>query len=370
MTQILPRVRVAGGLVYRHTGVGPEVLLIDDRYGRVTLPKGHVEDGELLEEAALREIAEETGIQARIVTPIESVPYSFATDHGETVHKDAFYFLAEMIDGELSAQMEEIRAARFVPVDEALTLVTENGYPNNLPVFERGFAMIATDGADAALFAQRIDHTLLSPGATPEDIARLCREARAYQFASVCVNPLFVSQCAELLGGSPVKVCTVIGFPLGATPTSVKVFEARTTLKDGAEELDLVIAIGKLIADDRAYVEADIRAVVEAAGDEAVVKVILETSLLTPEQIRFGARCAMNAGAHYVKTSTGFAGGGATVESVRLLRETVGDRLGVKASGGIRTPDDARAMVAAGASRIGASSGPKLVVSPLASAWS
>jgi len=206
-----------------------------------------------------------------------------------------------------------------------------------------------------------IDHTLLKPDAAREDIERLCREAAQFCFASVCVNPNWVPLCRDLLRGSGVKVCTVIGFPFGSHLPDVKAFEARRAVEQGAEEVDMVINIGALKSKDYALVEADIRGVVQAVGKETVVKVILETSLLTREEKIMGSTLSKAAGADYVKTSTGFAGGGATVEDIALMRETVGPEMGVKASGGIRTKEDVEAMVAAGATRIGASAGVKIV---------
>jgi deoxyribose-phosphate aldolase len=209
--------------------------------------------------------------------------------------------------------------------------------------------------------ASMIDHTLLKPEATREQIEALCREAAQYCFASVCVNPNWVPLCRGQLRGTGVKVCTVIGFPSGAHAPDVKAYEAKRAVEQGAEELDMVINIGALKSKDYALVEQDIRGVVQAAGREGVVKVILETSLLTREEKIMGCTLAKAAGADFVKTSTGFAGGGATVEDIRLMRETVGPEMGVKASGGVRTKEDAEAMVAAGATRIGASAGVKIV---------
>jgi deoxyribose-phosphate aldolase len=206
-----------------------------------------------------------------------------------------------------------------------------------------------------------IDHTLLKPDAARQDVEVLCREAAQFCFASVCVNPNWVPLCRDLLRGSGVKVCTVIGFPFGAHLPDVKAYEARRAVEQGAEEVDMVINIGALKSKDYALVEADIRGVVQAVGKNTVVKVILETSLLTREEKIMGSTLAKAAGADYVKTSTGFAGGGATVEDVALMRETVGPEIGVKASGGIRTKEDVEAMVAAGATRIGASAGVKIV---------
>ncbi|HYM80656.1 MAG TPA: deoxyribose-phosphate aldolase [Candidatus Limnocylindria bacterium] len=216
--------------------------------------------------------------------------------------------------------------------------------------------MPAADG-----FASLIDHTLLRPDATREEVEQLCREALQYSFASVCVNPNWVPLCAQMLRGSPVRVCTVVGFPLGAHLPDVKAYEARRAVEQGAGEIDMVINIGALKSRDYALVEQDIRGVVQAVGRDTVVKVILETALLTRDEKVMGSSLAKAAGADFVKTSTGFASGGATVEDVRLMRETVGPDIGVKASGGIRTPEDARAMVEAGASRIGASASVKIV---------
>lgn len=214
---------------------------------------------------------------------------------------------------------------------------------------------------DQAL-ARMIDHTLLKPDATADMIAQLCFEARKYHFASVCVNPTHVKLCAALLRGTDVKVCTVIGFPLGATSTEVKVFETKNALKDGATEIDMVINIGALKAGDNQFVAHDIREVVavgHAAG--ALVKVIIETALLTDEEKIVACLLAKEAGANFVKTSTGFSGGGATVHDITLMRRTVGPDIGVKASGGIHTHEDAEQMVAAGANRLGASAGVKII---------
>jgi deoxyribose-phosphate aldolase len=214
----------------------------------------------------------------------------------------------------------------------------------------------ASDG-----LASLIDHTLLKPEASRDQVEQLCREAAQFCFASVCVNPVWVPLCAEVLRGSGVKVCTVIGFPSGAHAPDVKGYETRRAVEQGAEEVDMVINIGALKSKDYALVEQDIRSVVQAAGRDTVVKVILETSLLTREEKIMGASLAKAAGADFVKTSTGFAGGGATVEDVQLLREVVGPDVGVKASGGIRSKEDAEAMVEAGANRLGASAGIKIV---------
>ena len=210
--------------------------------------------------------------------------------------------------------------------------------------------------------AKMIDHTLLKPDATADMIAQLCFEARKYQFASVCVNTTHVKLCTELLQGSDVKICTVIGFPLGATPTEVKVFETKNALENGATEIDMVINIGALKAGDNQLVARDIREVVTVAHTAgALVKVIIETALLNDEEKIVACLLAKEAGADFVKTSTGFSSGGATVHDVALMRQTVGPDLGVKAAGGIRTHEDAEQLVAAGATRLGASAGVKII---------
>ncbi|MEK5340658.1 deoxyribose-phosphate aldolase [Weizmannia sp. FSL W8-1119] len=208
--------------------------------------------------------------------------------------------------------------------------------------------------------AAYIDHTLLKPEATEKDILKLTAEAAQYHFASVCIHPYWVKLAAKELAGTDVKVCTVIGFPLGATTAETKAFETKKAIEDGADEIDMVINIGALKSGNTEAVEADIRAVVEAAQGK-LVKVIIETCLLTNEEKELACRLSVKAGAHFVKTSTGFSTGGATVEDVKLMRQTVGDKAGVKASGGIHTKAEAEAMIEAGATRIGASSGVKIV---------
>ena len=205
-----------------------------------------------------------------------------------------------------------------------------------------------------------IDHTLLKADATLPQINALCKEAVEYGFYSVCVNTSYVKTCKDLLKNSPVKVCCVIGFPLGATDTESKAFETQTAIKNGAGEIDMVIHVGALKDRRREYVVNDIAAVVVAAQGRPV-KVIIETALLTDEEKVRACRLAKEAGADFVKTSTGFSKGGATVEDVALMRRTVGPALGVKASGGIRSLADAQNMVAAGATRLGASAGVKIV---------
>ncbi|TKH03856.1 deoxyribose-phosphate aldolase [Peribacillus simplex] len=206
-----------------------------------------------------------------------------------------------------------------------------------------------------------IDHTLLKADATKEQIKVLCEEAREYNFASVCVNPTWVKYASELLEGSEVKVCTVIGFPLGATTPETKAFETKDAISNGAHEVDMVINIGALKDKDDELVERDIRAVVAASTGKALSKVIIETSLLTDEEKVRACELAVKAGADYVKTSTGFSTGGATVEDITLMRKTVGPDIGVKASGGVRNTGDAQKVIEAGATRIGASAGVSIV---------
>ncbi|MCZ8513970.1 deoxyribose-phosphate aldolase [Paenibacillus filicis] len=209
--------------------------------------------------------------------------------------------------------------------------------------------------------AGMIDHTLLRADATKAEITKLTEEAKKYTFASVCVNPAWVAYAAEQLSGTEVKVCTVIGFPLGASTSAVKAFEAKDAIANGATEVDMVINIGALKDGNNELVEKDIRVVVEAAAGKALVKVIIETSLLTDEEKTRACELAVKAGADFVKTSTGFSTGGATPEDVALMRKTVGEKTGVKASGGVRSLEDMMKMIEAGATRIGASSGVKIM---------
>ncbi len=208
--------------------------------------------------------------------------------------------------------------------------------------------------------ASLIDHTLLKPEASTSQIKTLCAEARRYQFASVCINPGYVPLCREELKGSDVKVCTVIGFPLGASTSQTKAFETRDAIDNGAGEIDMVINIGLLKSKHYVKVEDDIKAVVEAAKG-AIVKIILETALLTDNEIIKACQLSKSGGAHFVKTSTGFAKGGASVHAVELMRRTVGMGMGVKASGGIKSFTDADKMIKAGATRIGASASVEII---------
>jgi deoxyribose-phosphate aldolase len=233
------------------------------------------------------------------------------------------------------------------------------------PVVEAGADRLAstlgvapTDGQ----LSHMIDHTLLKPEATQDQIAQLCFEARKYGFASVCVNPTNVKLCARLLQGTDIDVCTVVGFPLGATPTDVKVFETQQAIREGATEVDMVLNVGGLKSRDYELVRQDIASVANAChAGNAILKVIIEAALLTDEEKVIACQLSKVAGADFVKTSTGFGPGGATVEDVALMRKVVGPSIGVKAAGGIRTLEDAQRMIAAGASRLGASASVKIV---------
>ncbi|MBV7273579.1 deoxyribose-phosphate aldolase [Clostridium sp. PL3] len=209
--------------------------------------------------------------------------------------------------------------------------------------------------------AKMIDHTLLKANATQEDIVKLSQDAKQYGFASVCVNPTWVKTAHEVLKDTTVKVCTVIGFPLGASSSRVKAYEAKVAIEDGATEVDMVINIGALKGKSYDVVEQDIKEVVESAKGKALVKVIIETCLLTDEEKVKVCEIAVKAGTDFVKTSTGFSTGGATVEDIALMRKTVGPNIGVKASGGVRSYEDAAKMIKAGASRIGTSNGVTII---------
>jgi deoxyribose-phosphate aldolase len=247
--------------------------------------------------------------------------------------------------------MDEKKLVELVTKEVMSALAAKDGIPAQRP---------AAGDWDLEL-AGIIDHTLLRPDATEEEVVKLCAEARQFKFCSVCVNTSWVSRCRDLLRGSGVKVCCVVGFPLGAMDSRTKAFETREAIGNGADEIDMVINIGAMKSGDLALVEKDIRAVVQAARDK-VTKVILETGLLTDDQKVAACELSKKAGATFVKTSTGFAkGSAATVEDIALMRRTVGPRMGVKASGGVRSLEDAKKMIAAGATRIGTSSGIAIV---------
>lgn len=240
-------------------------------------------------------------------------------------------------------------------LNELLALASE--YETQLPDLR-----LPPGHPDERPVAAWIDHTLLKPEATPEQIEKLCAEARRYSFASVCVNPIYVPQASRALQGGPVLVCTVVGFPLGATLSAAKAEEARLSIAEGAREIDMVVPIGMLKGGQWQAVSDDIRRIVEVShGGGAIVKVILEMALLTRTEKITGCLLSQAAGADFVKTSTGFGPGGATLEDVELMRRVVGPELGVKAAGGVRSLADALAMLKVGATRLGTSAGAKIV---------
>jgi deoxyribose-phosphate aldolase len=261
---------------------------------------------------------------------------------------------------------EEVMAARRRPAARCgCHAVVEDCCPARLQgVLDAGAARLGVHAAGGAPpgVAQLIDHTLLAPDATRQDIERLCREAAEHGFATVCINPVWVAACAALLRGTPVLVCSVVGFPLGATTPDVKQFETRRVIFDGAREVDMVIDIGALKSGDLGALARDIEAVTQPCRDCGVVsKVIIEAAVLTDDEKVTACTLARAAGADFVKTSTGFGPGGATVADVALMRRVVGAGMGIKAAGGIRDVESLEAMVAAGATRIGASAGVRIV---------
>ena len=263
--------------------------------------------------------------------------------------------------------VEELAAVQAAPVPArcACHSLMFECCPDRLAgVLEAGATRLGLNasGGPAGSVASMIDHTLLKPDATRKDIEQLCREAADYKFATVCVNPTWVSTCAQLLRGTGVLVTSVVGFPLGATTPDVKHYETRRAIFDGAREIDMVINIGALKSGDLRLVERDIEGVASPCRESgAVSKVIIEAALLTDEEKITACTLAKAAGADFVKTSTGFASGGATAADVALMRRVVGEQMGVKAAGGVRDLEGLKAMIAAGATRVGASAGVRIV---------
>jgi deoxyribose-phosphate aldolase len=276
------------------------------------------------------------------VTDVEAIVEAVTKEVLATLAGEAWHECMVCLGDCVAHNAEDVRSV----VAAGATRISFNGKGADVPTDLAGF----------------IDHTLLKPDATAEEIDRMCREAAEYSFASVCVNPYWVRRVAEHLRGTGVATTSVIGFPLGATPPEIKAVEARRALREGADEIDMVMNVGALKSGDYRTVERDIAGVADACRERgAVCKVILETVLLTDEEKVVACRLAVKGKANFVKTSTGFGGGGATVYDVALMREAVGPRIGVKASGGIRTREEAEAMIAAGATRIGASAGIAIV---------
>lgn len=419
--------RAAGGVVVRVRDGELQVLLIDDRYGRVSFPKGHLEPGESWEVAAIREVEEETGISARIIGSLGRLEYPIERA-GRPIRKQVRLYLMEAVDSEIepTAQLEELPGAYFMPWRDGVARHEEGGYDNWSWALEKAAALwnwhqlqgdtswhnhdasadvttwyrdwsrllpdldtlidavrmelesvaphlagaippkgerivlpkpTADNGAEAVRAA--IEHTLLKPEASVVDIENLCREAVQYRFHAVCVNPQHVRTASECLAGTDVAVCTVVGFPLGAADVAALAAETEAVIAAGATEVDMVIPIGSMREDDIWTVYDHVRAVTDAAAVKpgVIVKAILETAYLTTGQIVKACAAAVAAGAHLVKTSTGFAARGARLADVATMARAVGHRAPVKAAGGIKSRSAATAFIQYGATRIGTSSG-------------
>jgi len=430
--------RAAGGLVVRVTSRGREVLLIDDAFGKIAVPKGHLEHGESWEEAAIREVFEETGIHARILGPLGRVEYPISRN-GASVRKQVRLFLMEALDeSDLPVhQAEEVYSAYYVPWDEGKTLHNLRGYQNWSWLFDKADSvwtwhvedlemrwrlqpaslserelaaiwhdvggpmdslvqavraeltvvapewamnLVTPDAAHrlplstpvtSAVIAQAVEHTLLRPDASAVDIEHLCAEALLHNFPLVCLSPQYVEMASRLLKDTPTRVCTVVGFPLGAHAPALLALETAQVIADGATDVDMVIPIGSMKEDDVWTVYRHVRAVVEAAAahPEVTIKVILETSFLTIDQVVKASFVAFCAGAHMIKTSTGFAASGARLADVAVMRLIAGvdvaldspHRRAVKASGGVRSRQEAISFIRYGAGRLGTSSGITLI---------
>ena len=350
----------AGGVVYRQSANGRyEIQMIRDRYGKMTLAKGKMEAGETIEQTALREIVEETGAVGNIVAPLAVIEYDYQHPQHGLVNKEVHYFLVVCVGGETQVQVEEIHDVHWLDAQTAWRLQVHEGYDNNDQILRA--ALLRLNAMSAGQFlACYIDHTILKADVGPQQIEQLCLEARAHAFYSVCVHTGWVKQCQTMLSNSSIQIAAVCGFPFGADATLLKAREAAWSAEQGASEIDMVLPVGQLLAGNHTYVEQDIREVVKAAGGK-LVKVIMETGYLNDEQKRLACQLSEAAGAHYVKTSTGFGPGGATIVDIALMRAAVGSRLGVKASGGVRDLQTAEAMIQAGATRIGTSSGIAIV---------
>jgi deoxyribose-phosphate aldolase len=420
--------RAAGGLVLRVTKQGIEILMIDDAYGKVTFPKGHLEVGENWEAAAIREVREETGIDARILAPLGRVEYDILRD-GHQVQKQVRFFLMEAIDEseEPLHQAEEVQGAFYLSWEMACALHTDRGYENWQWLFDKAAALwqwhqlglenswrllptsseqTVIDAAwenaqpvvEALIQATRqelqvtapnmvlptqvdvqlpqlavpsteqiqsaVEHTLLKPEGSAVDVENLAKEADHLGFPLICINPQFVAQGATVLRDSQTQVCTVIGFPLGAGSPQTLAAELTAVVQAGAREVDMVLPIGSMKEDDISTVFTHVAAVVDAAHRQVkvpMIKVILETSALTFDQVIKASLVCLAAGADFIKTSTGFHTAGARLADVCVMARVAGHSRRVKASGGIRTRHDAAQMLRYGASRLGTSSGAHLL---------
>jgi len=375
----------AGGVVYRRNGDRTEILLIRDRFGRMSFPKGKMEPGETPEQTALREILEETGISGTIEAPLPGTEFDFQKESGEIVHKVVRFFLVRATGGDLRAREGEIAGAAWHSPADAWRLQLSEGYEGNNEALERALALLgAAPDADAGgaagggpsaesrfpvwrpgdPLAPFVEHALLKADARPADIDRLCEEAVARRFYAVSVGGGWVRRCRERLTGTGVKVCAVVGFPLGSAATRVKAFEAAAAVEDGAAEIDVVISVGRLLEGDYEAVSRDLAAGVQAVQGGALVKAVLETGLLSDRLKVEACRLAEAAGADFVRTSTGFVPAGDLEADVRLLRSSASPGLGVKAAGGVRSPDTARRLLLAGANRVESWEGAIVVAGP------
>lgn len=422
-----PIERAAGGMVVRGDKLRREVLVIDDAYGKVTFPKGHLEQGETWEDAAVREIREETGVEARILAPLGRIEYP-VEKAGQTVRKQVRLFLLEAVDEAAAPthQEEEVKAAYFLPMDDARQAHDANGYANWGFLFAKAAALlewhdsnferdwrqvhpdddgVSVDDAfararptvesliracrdelahclpeaqlppesgtsyplanpDATAVRNAVEHTLLKPEASLVDIENLCREADAAAFACVCVHGRFVSHAAHMLSQSATDVCTVLAFPHGAVSPRELTDGVQSRAREGASEIDMVIPVGAMVEDDIWTVMEHVSTAVQVAREldpKPLVKVILENSALTLDQTIKASLVAIAAGADFIKTSTGFSGGGAQLADVHAMACVAGTKARVKAAGGIRSAKAARDMMRFGASRLGTSSGLRLL---------
>jgi deoxyribose-phosphate aldolase len=351
----------AGGVVYRQSGDRTEILLIRDRFGRISFPKGKMEPGETTEQTALREILEETGITGIIEAPLPGTEFDFRKESGETVHKVVSFFLVRATGGELRAREGEIAGAAWLSPEDAWRIQRSEGYEGNTEALRRALALLGAEPAPENRFPlwrpgdplePFVEHALLKTDARGADIDRLCEEAAARRFHAVCVSGGWVRRCRERLTGTGVKVCAVVGFPLGAAATRAKAFEAAAAVEDGAAEIDVVLSVGRMLEGDYEAVSRDLGAVVQAVQGGALVKAVLETALLTDELKVEACRLAEAAGADFVRTSTGFGPAGDPEADVRLLRSAVSPGIGVKAAGGVSSPAMVRRLLLAGANRI------------------